>query len=91
MTGIEYRLPRLNRLPTVIEARTQNFAQEGATCSRRGTHLTRGTLSDQALDYQGARGPGNRRSLDDSAGTHWVIRGSDAGAMFRLGGGGKLN
>ena len=48
------------------QARTQDFAQEGATCSRRGPQVTRGPpwrlgalgdqgpQCDQAPDYQGA-------------------------------------
>ena len=48
------------------QARTQDFAQEGATCSRRGTQVTRGP--PWRLGAQETRG--HRMT----AGAHWVIR-----------------
>ena len=52
------------------QARTQNFAQEGATCSRRGPQVTGGP--PWRLGAQETRGPRM------TAGSHWVITGTSS-------------
>ena len=52
---------------SIIQARTEDFAQEGATCSRRGPQVARGP--PWRLGAQETRGP------QMTSGAHWVIRG----------------